>query len=162
MRRYRDGMTMAVVAWIFIVFPPAAGTVPALYHLLSGTPWMLSNGRHMTGTHPATPYEYKTSIFIPLIFSALGLLLFLYWKNDIIQTDEDGLREYGLMRNIKFQSPWRDLTIAYKREGSKGMLYYVVEARSGKIEIPSTERDLQNLLGEIKRRADHVDFSGWD
>jgi len=162
MSRYRDSVVMPIVALIFIVVPFSAATVPALYHVATGTPLMISNGKHTTGQHVASSGELLFSIFFPFLFVFFGVLAFLYWKNDIIQTDENGLREYGLTRNIKFQSPWKDLTSAYKRTGQKGSVYYVIEAASGKIEIPSSERNLQDLIGEIKRRADHVDFSGWD
>ena len=160
MRKYRDATYIPIVCVGFLLLGIYTA-YPAFSHIAYGSPLLVADHRGATTMHPATNSEAYLNLIAPIIFSLLGLLGLGFWILVTITCTEEGLSKTDAIGRVAFQAAWSDLTTASKRPAPKGTFIYQVRSANGRMDIPSSESNLSELLETIRTRAPHVDYSEW-
>ena len=159
-RIYRDSWKNLVVGILFVLVPLFVFSVPALGHLFTGEPMMLRNRDSWT-THVASKLEVTTLVVMPLLLSALGVLLMSIWKKGLIQTDKDSIRKYDSGGRVRFSAKWSELTRVSKNQDRNGAVLYAVYSDQRRMDFCTSKGQFNDLVAEIKQKAKHLDFTPW-
>ena len=161
MRTYRESWTPLFTGSLFVVIPILCFTGPALYHLFAAEPFLIRN-RSDIAPHFASTFELGAMISMPLVVSALGLMLIIQWWKTFIQTDERGIMKKVASRKTSFKANWAELTRVSKYENRKGSISYALHTDQSRMDFKVTKGPIEYLISEIRSRATRMDFSPWD
>jgi len=159
-RTYRNTLVLPLGGSLLTIFSLTL-IGHAVYHLVTGTPMIVKSGKYDMVGHAATQQELIVSATLPIVFVVVGLMIVWCWKNMTIELDDREICQRGFFGNVTFRSTWGDLTEVYKRIGGRGLAFYVICGKSGQMEFANTEMNIVELMGQVKRKADHLDYSRW-
>ena len=91
-----------------------------------------------------------------------GLFLLLAWKNHMIQTDDEGIREYDFSGKMTFQASWSELTTVSRLKPDSAFILVSIGTNDNELKIPWSVKNVAGLLTLIQARANHLDYSAWD
>jgi len=160
MRTYRESRTLLFNGSVFLVVPILVFTGPALYHLFAAEPLLIQN-RSNISAHVASTVELVAMAFMPLLVSALGLILIIQWWTTVIQTDERSIIKKVASRKTRFKANWSELTRVSKYANTKGGIFYTLHTDQSRMEFKVTKGPIEDLIKEIRLHATQVDFTPW-
>ena len=160
-RKFRDSWQILLVGGFLLAIGLVIASQP-LYHILTGIPLMIRNSKTSQLSHEATLGELAFLFFVPMILAVLGGFLVTSWIYTIIETSDSGIVRFGSFGKVSFQCSWSEISSVKLERGTRGLRTYVVITNLDRLSIPSSETNIDELLGIIRIHSDHVNFSDWD
>jgi hypothetical protein len=159
-RTYRNSIVVPAAAIVIALFAVVMSCRSA-YYLATGDPLIFHRPSDGPQGHVASRQELINGTFIPVIALVVCGFVVLGWKNQSIELDNGGILQRNLMGAVSFRSNWKDLSEAATTANSRGRRYYTISSRTSMMRFLATTGNLIELLGEVKRHANHLDFDAW-
>lgn len=147
-RLFRQNGCVVLFGGLFVVFPLCCFSLPAFYHLATGTTIPIRNSKFDPNAHPSTAHELWTMALVPLIHVTVGLALIAFWSNATIVTDNEGISSRNMFGKKRFKAAWSEVSDVCHVVDGENHATLTIRVRGAVYSLPDT-RDRQGTLCEL-------------